>query len=161
MPSDHSQFMGFVSFYYLLYVHSKKYSFSLSLFKYLRSSYFYYLTAVIGIILSLMVVYSRVELGVHSWKQVIAGNITGCILGIIWHYFMELIRPSFESFDLYFEKLQNFIQSDFVLPKKSPAVDTTNEVECDEIDTNNDLNISDKLEAIESDGGSENELKND
>jgi len=44
--------------------------------------------------LSIVVVYSRVHLGVHTAEQVIVGCLVGWILGISWHFFGKLfIRP--------------------------------------------------------------------
>ena len=74
MPSDHSQFCAFWTAYFIVYLVGKGG---------IRRSFKIGCTAV-NMTLSLMVMYSRVFLGVHSSPQVLCGAVVGTIMGLGW-----------------------------------------------------------------------------
>ncbi|KAJ2576571.1 hypothetical protein GGH19_002054 [Coemansia sp. RSA 1807] len=68
-------------------------SFGLTHFQYQDGDHFGELLALIGaIVLSVLVVVSRVYLGYHTLRQVLAGVGVGVVAGIAWYQFVELVR---------------------------------------------------------------------
>ncbi|KAJ2245490.1 hypothetical protein GGH97_002827 [Coemansia sp. RSA 475] len=82
MPSSHSQFMGFFAVYVLMYFESQ-----------ITTNIVQKRCVQIGaIVLSVLVVVSRVYLGYHTLRQVLAGVGIGVVAGIAWYQFVELVR---------------------------------------------------------------------
>jgi dolichyldiphosphatase len=116
MPSDHSQFSWFITVYFLLFVYfhirstrsthnninnsnkhtnkSKSTSTSYAHLPFLlpNPGFFRFFSIFVFIVTTLIVCYSRIHLGVHSWEQVLAGTSAGIVIGTIWfflgHYFV-------------------------------------------------------------------------
>eukprot|EP00455_Lapot_gusevi_P044437 TRINITY_DN5551_c0_g3_i1.p1 TRINITY_DN5551_c0_g3~~TRINITY_DN5551_c0_g3_i1.p1 ORF type:complete len:213 (-),score=4.24 TRINITY_DN5551_c0_g3_i1:8-646(-) len=91
MPSDHSQFMMFFAVYLALWLCSSKVKFENPSWKY---------ALVAGSTgSSVLVFYSRVHLGVHTWPQVAVGVFVGGALGFVW-YLLNLTWASSKLFPL-------------------------------------------------------------
>ena len=77
MPSGHSNFAAFFGLVMILTILNDKYSTNLKIIK-----------ITIVIVLSSLILFSRVNLGCHTYQQVIAGTIFGLLFGYI--YFINL-----------------------------------------------------------------------
>ncbi|KAK3919379.1 Dolichyldiphosphatase 1 [Frankliniella fusca] len=95
MPSSHSQFMWFFTFYFSLFVilrltHTNNYSHMEWLWKGLL---------LLGTnTLSTLVTISRVYLQYHTWSQVIGGALVGGTLGVSWFIFVNcFLSPYFPT----------------------------------------------------------------
>lgn len=141
MPSDHSQFMCLYCTYVILYLlHSGRITLNHTQIN------IYHAGTVIGsdvqwklfgscvsIIITLIVAYSRIFLGVHSIPQVIVGCLIGVVLGIIWYsvsYYMlyPYVYPYIESSrlgkSLYLQDnsmISNQIHTDYMLRQQYKA----------------------------------------
>lgn len=76
LPSDHTMFMAFATAYAALFVYYKP--------AMRRRSKL--VSVALMVIISALVGYSRIYLGVHSPKQVVVGALLGLIGGIIWFW---------------------------------------------------------------------------
>ena len=74
MPSDHSQFMAFFTAFVFVYFHINR----------LLNPWFLTLIALSNTVISLLVMYSRIYLGVHTLSQVLVGASIGALLGSVY-----------------------------------------------------------------------------
>jgi dolichyldiphosphatase len=88
MPSNHSQFMGFLVSAGALWALRRW-----------RAGVIWRLAAVLGaLVLATLVCASRLYLGYHDVRQVVAGAVVGVVSGIAWHAFTETaLRPLFPA----------------------------------------------------------------
>lgn len=75
MPSNHSQFIGYVACFVILFL----------TFKVKASKFEKVLLSLISILFAGTVAYSRTYLGYHTSDQVIIGLLIGIIFGIVWY----------------------------------------------------------------------------
>jgi dolichyldiphosphatase len=75
MPSDHSQFLFFATTYVTCVLFSRA--------NIKKSSAF--ISSVTMLSITLIVCYSRLFLGVHTWQQVLVGALLGIVTGPIWY----------------------------------------------------------------------------
>ncbi|PRP75941.1 hypothetical protein PROFUN_01657 [Planoprotostelium fungivorum] len=87
MPSDHAQFMFFFAMFVTLLTLTKRISFPN---KFVRAGV---ISSVY--LLSVIVAYSRIYLGLHTWPQIIAGGIIGSITGAVYFYLLHVLASSF------------------------------------------------------------------
>ncbi|KAF8943756.1 hypothetical protein BGZ47_005080 [Haplosporangium gracile] len=80
MPSSHSQFMAYFATYMIILMYRNGAS--------SRAVSPHVVTALV-LIWSILVVYSRVHLYYHTWQQVVAGTICGCLFAAGYYFFVS------------------------------------------------------------------------
>ena len=104
MPSDHSQFLFFATSYLTLVVFSRA--------NIQKSSAI--LTSTFMTIITLVVCYSRLYLGVHSLQQVVVGGIVGIVTGPIWYNLTAKYLLSRKILIVYLDKLYLAVYNKFL-----------------------------------------------
>ena len=87
MPSQHSQFMAFFTFYCILFI----------MIRMQHKPWYFRYPIPMGLSISLLaVVYSRVYLLYHYWFQVVVGILVGFSWAAVWFYFVySFFEPKF------------------------------------------------------------------
>ncbi|KAG0349710.1 hypothetical protein BG005_010805 [Podila minutissima] len=80
MPSSHSQFMAFFATYLTILMYRRGST---------PGSVSPHVVTACVILWSVVVVYSRVHLYYHTWQQVVAGTICGCLFATGYFYFVN------------------------------------------------------------------------
>ncbi|KAF9379679.1 hypothetical protein BGX21_002568 [Mortierella sp. AD011] len=80
MPSSHSQFMAYFASYMVILMYRSDVS---------SGEVSPHLVSVVVVIWSLFVIYSRVHLYYHTWQQVVAGSLCGCLFAVGYYFFVQ------------------------------------------------------------------------
>ncbi|KAG0259877.1 Dolichyldiphosphatase 1 [Mortierella polycephala] len=85
MPSSHSQFMAYFSTYVAILMYRRGVA---------PGAVIPHIVSGLVIFWSGMVIYSRVHLFYHTWQQVVAGTICGCLFAVGYYYITNrILRP--------------------------------------------------------------------
>lgn len=82
MPSNHGQFMGFFSIFTVMYLETRIATSNIWLKR---------IVQVGAILLGELVTVSRVYLGYHTTRQVLAGLLVGVCFGLFWYWFTDSV----------------------------------------------------------------------
>ncbi|KAF9354664.1 hypothetical protein BGX26_007501 [Mortierella sp. AD094] len=80
MPSSHSQFMAYFASYMVILMYRSGVS---------SGAVSPHLVSVVVVIWSSLVIYSRVHLYYHTWQQVVAGSLCGCLFAVGYYFFVQ------------------------------------------------------------------------
>ena len=88
MPSDHAQFMGFLALFpFLLYAFLSRTHPELALPP--------PASLIIFVLISILVCYSRIAVGVHSTEQVVWGFLIGLAFSFVWYQIGVLLYTKY------------------------------------------------------------------
>mmetsp|Transcript_22948 Transcript_22948/g.64484 ORF Transcript_22948/g.64484 Transcript_22948/m.64484 type:complete len:215 (+) Transcript_22948:75-719(+) len=91
MPSSHAQFMFFFATYFTLLLVTSNLSLGVALPRGLPLRAAAVWTIFLG---AVVVSYTRIFLGVHTWAQVIVGAMVGAMTAVVWYAAMvRIVRP--------------------------------------------------------------------
>ncbi|KAG0328590.1 hypothetical protein BG000_000421 [Podila horticola] len=83
MPSSHSQFMAYFATYMVILMYRSGSDSNILMA---------HAVSAIVVVWAILVVYSRVHLYYHTWQQVVAGTVCGCVFAVGYYYVVKALR---------------------------------------------------------------------